>query len=122
MLEKNMKDIIVFSVLLLLTYTVMQGVDLIQTSLFVRVRNKLWGKLYDKVYQKLSRLPLTYYFEKDSAEIIGTIESDINSVSSVADEMTAFFSSSNPADCRGNGGTVYAELEACVFGCVFDSG
>ena len=31
MLEKNMKDIIVFSVLLLLTYTVMQGVDLIQT-------------------------------------------------------------------------------------------
>ena len=30
------------------------------------------------------------YFEKDSAEIIGTIESDINSVSSVADEMTAF--------------------------------
>ena len=90
MLEKNMKDIIVFSVLLLLTYTVMQGVDLIQTSLFVRVRNKLWGKLYDKVYQKLSRLPLTYYFEKDSAEIIGTIESDINSVSSVADEMTAF--------------------------------
>lgn len=25
-------------------------------------------------------------------------------------------------DCRGNGGTVYAELEACVFGCVFDSG
>lgn len=90
MLEKNMKDIIVFSVLLLLTYTVMQGVDLVQTSLFVRVRNKLWGKLYDKVYQKLSRLPLTYYFEKDSAEIIGTIESDINSVSSVADEMTAF--------------------------------
>lgn len=90
MLKKNMKDIIVFSVLLLLTYTVMQGVGLIQTSLFVRVRNKLWGKLYDKVYQKLSRLPLTYYAEKDSAEIIGTIESDITSVSSVADEMTAF--------------------------------
>lgn len=90
MLEKNMKEIIVFSILLLLTYTVTQGVGLIQTSLFVRVRNKLWGKLYDKVYQKLSRLPLTYYSEKESAEIIGTIESDITSVSSVADEMTAF--------------------------------
>ena len=90
MLEKNMKEIIVFSILLLLTYTVTQGVGLIQTSLFVRVRNKLRGKLYDKVYQKLSRLPLTYYSEKESAEIIGTIESDITSVSSVADEMTAF--------------------------------
>lgn len=90
MLKKSMKDIILFSVLLLFVSIMTQGLEMIQTSLFIKVHNKLWEKLYDKVYQKLSRLPLTYYAEKDSAEIINTIESDITSVSSVADEMTAF--------------------------------
>lgn len=81
MMEGNMKDIIFFSSLLMFTSMMIEGLGIIRTSLFVKVHNELWEKMYNMVYQKLSKLPLMYYAEKDSAEIINTIGSDISSVS-----------------------------------------
>lgn len=90
MMQKDMECIVVFSGLLFLMAIVTQLIALAQTRLFVGVHNGLNLSLYKKAYQKIERLPVSYYDEKGSAEIVNTLSADIGNVASVADQITSF--------------------------------
>ncbi len=94
MMEKNMKCIIVYSSIMLFTTMISQIIEVIQARLFSDVHNGLTLSLYKKVYKKLENLPMGYYDEKGSAEIVNTVSADISNVAAVFDKITTFSISS----------------------------
>lgn len=93
-LQKNMKYILLFSVILIIISLTQQELNIIQTKLFSNVHNQFTHSLYKKTYWKINRMKIQYFAERGSAEIINTIGMDIDNVSSVVDQITQFSISS----------------------------
>ena len=93
-LQKNMKYILLFSVILIIISLTQQELNIIQTKLFSNVHNQFTNSLYKKTYWKINRMKIQYFAERGSAEIINTIGMDIDNVSSVVDQITQFSISS----------------------------
>lgn len=94
MIAKDMRCILVFSWGLIGISVIYQIMEMIQTKLFSDIHNELTFSLYQKAYWKMERLKIDYFDEKGSTEIANTINSDINNVASVADQITTFSISS----------------------------
>lgn len=65
------------------------GINIIKTSNFIKIHNYLFKSLNEKMFNKLYRLPITFFKEKNSAEIINTLKTDINNISSISNEIAA---------------------------------
>lgn len=94
MLQKKMKYIFLFSVILIIISLTQQELNIIQTRLFANVHNQFMHSLYKKTYWKINRMKIQYFDDRGSAEIINTISMDIDNVSSVVDQITQFSISS----------------------------
>lgn len=71
-LQKNMKYILLFSVILIIISLTQQELNIIQTKLFSNVHNQFTHSLYKKTYWKINRMKIQYFAERGSAEIINT--------------------------------------------------
>lgn len=75
-LQKNMKYILLFSVILIIISLTQQELNIIQTKLFSNVHNQFTHSLYKKTYWKINRMKIQYFAERGSAEIINTTNCD----------------------------------------------
>lgn len=101
-LQKNMKYILLFSVILIIISLTQQELNIIQTKLFSNVHNQFTHSLYKKTYWKINRMKIQYFAERGSAEIINTIGMDIDNVSSVVDQITQFSIINSPNNRRSS--------------------
>lgn len=90
MVNKDMGVIIRASLLLLALVTAGQGVELVQTKLFLRLRNQTQYQLFEEVFRRLLRLRPSYFEEHNATEIMNTLNSDVMNVSGVADRSVMF--------------------------------
>lgn len=68
-LQKNMKYILLFSVILIIISLTQQELNIIQTKLFSNVHNQFTHSLYKKTYWKINRMKIQYFAERGSAVI-----------------------------------------------------
>ncbi len=61
-------------------------VDLFQAYLFASLYNKVSLSLYTDAFDKLFKLPSTYFYKKNSSEVINSLEVDIEMVSALTSE------------------------------------
>lgn len=94
MLAKDMRAILVFSMLLLVGNLFYQILDTFQTKMFSNVHNGIYFDLQKKAYKKISKIKMDYYYENGSAEIFFMINNDIETISSIANQMTTLSISS----------------------------
>ncbi|MFZ2244549.1 MAG: ABC transporter transmembrane domain-containing protein, partial [Blautia wexlerae] len=66
-LQKNMKYILLFSVILIIISLTQQELNIIQTKLFSNVHNQFTHSLYKKTYWKINRMKIQYFAERGSA-------------------------------------------------------
>lgn len=87
MINKNFQCILFYSCILLLSYIVAQAFNFFQTKIFIKIHKKVAHTLYQNTFEKLCHLPIEYFYDKNSAEIVNTIFTDIDGVSSVSDRF-----------------------------------
>lgn len=75
--QKDLNVIIYFALFFLLLCSLVYVFDLLQNRIFVGIHNKLADTMYNKAFSKLLRLPISYYGDSNSNEIIHKLSTDI---------------------------------------------
>jgi ABC-type bacteriocin/lantibiotic exporter with double-glycine peptidase domain len=94
MVNKNIHYIFIFTGLLFLSYVILYIINLVQTKRFITLHKKISNTLFRRSFLKLYKLPLSYYYSRNSAEITNTIFTDVDTLSSVLDKTLSFSMSS----------------------------
>lgn len=87
-LRLNVKILVISTGILLGTSLLSQLLDFLQANLFVRVYNETYSRLFQASYRKMLRLKLQYFEEHSQTEIINTMQTDVTSLASVANNTT----------------------------------
>jgi ABC-type multidrug transport system fused ATPase/permease subunit len=90
MINKDFSLIVLFSIALLVAFSVNQCFNLFQTKIFLKIHNEFSLSLYKQVFEKLLRLPLSYYHDKTSTEIVSCVSVDVNQVAAITDQSILF--------------------------------
>mgnify|MGYP002427190782 CR=1 FL=1 len=90
MIKKDLNRIVIFSIILFCLSLIQLSLSLLQTHIFSDIHNDFTHSLYEQSYWKLSRLKQSYYEEEDGAGITNVLNTDINNIASVADQITTF--------------------------------
>lgn len=88
-------SILIWSVLALLGLALFeQGMEIMLTRVFAEVHNKTYSNIYSKVFSKLFKLRMDYYADKEQAQLINHIQTDVSNVASITDRQVAMIASS----------------------------
>ncbi len=85
MIEKNMKNIILFSLFFLITAITEECVILCQKKVIWDLQNKFISILWKKVLDQLLELDLSYFSQNNATEILNSMSTDINNISVIFD-------------------------------------
>jgi ATP-binding cassette subfamily B protein len=77
----NMKDIADIAVVLVIIYTVMFITDYVQQFLTAILTKKISVKLRSDIAKKINKLPLRFYDQNDTGDIMGRITNDVDAMS-----------------------------------------
>lgn len=88
MLGKNIQVLVRSVVVLAALVLINQGIDLLQTRLFVNVHNSSYYTVFHQAFEKLLHLKKSYFEDKNNAEILSFLQMDVSQVSSVTDRYT----------------------------------
>ncbi|MCB7522592.1 ABC transporter ATP-binding protein/permease [[Clostridium] hylemonae] len=91
MATRNFSKIIWFALLLLVISGLEEIFMLIQSRLFVELQNNIQLSLYGDSFRKLLHLKSDYFIDKNSAEIVNQITSDVSTMSTIADRAVLYF-------------------------------
>lgn len=80
MLQLNFRVILLYGGALILLIIVIQALEILQSWLLLRVRNDVLHKLHNQAFEKITHLEINYFTEKNSAEIINQLNTDIENV------------------------------------------
>lgn len=87
MSQKNLQ-VIIWSVLILLgLILVNQLLEVLQAKLFIDIHNESEFLLSHNVFNKLLHLKIEYFSDKNNSEIINSIQTDVENVSSITDRF-----------------------------------
>ena len=65
------------------------GMGVLRSYEFVKIHNQMFGRLNEKAFAKLYRIPISMYKEKNGMQILQALQTDIQSLSSIFDEIAA---------------------------------
>lgn len=85
MVQKDIKIITEFSLLLLLLLSAEQIISLIQAHLCITLKNRFQKALFSDAFSKLLHLKMDYFENKNSTEVIDKLSTDIRAISILAD-------------------------------------
>lgn len=88
MLGKNIQVLVRSVVVLTGLVLINQGIDLLQTRLFVGVHNSSCYTIFHQAFEKLLHLKKSYFEDKNNAEILSFLQMDVSQVASVTDRYT----------------------------------
>jgi len=91
MATRNFSKIIWFAMLLLVISGLEEIFMLIQSRLFVELQNNIQLSLNRDSFRKLLHLKPDYFIDKNSAEIVNQITSDVSTMSTIADRAVLYF-------------------------------
>ena len=90
MVDKDFEIIVLYSLFLLFAFAINQCFSLFQTRIYVKIHNEFSLSLFSRAFIKLLKLPLSYYHEKNSAEIVSTTNIDVDQVAAITDQSLLF--------------------------------
>lgn len=88
MLGKNLPALFRAVALLAALVLVNQGVELAQSRLFINIHNQSYYTIFHQVFHKLLHLKKAYFEDKNNAEILSYLQTDVSQVSSITDRYT----------------------------------
>lgn len=120
LLSKKIKIVIVFSCIYFLLSCIEEFTEVYQTKTFVRIQNKLKYGLYERSFIKLTKLKQSYFSDKNSADIINILTTDVNIIGIIADKSILFLFTYSLRIISGLLGLFYIDwhLALLVLGCV----
>ena len=65
-----------------------QGVEMVQTRLFVNVHNKAFFGIFHQTFRKLLGMKKSYFEDKNNAGILSCLQMDVSQVASITDRYT----------------------------------
>lgn len=83
--EKNLDLLIRFSLILLALLFLEKITILVQSYLCIALKNEFQASLFQRTFNKMLRLRLDYFEDKNSTELYNTLSIDVNSISILAD-------------------------------------
>lgn len=86
MIEQNLYIIIKYSFILLIFVLLGELISVASAHIFADIHNKLHLDLSTRSFNKLLRLKLSYYTDKNSAEILDNMKIDVSNVASITDQ------------------------------------
>lgn len=86
MLEQNLYIIIKYSFILLIFVLLGELISVASAHIFAEIHNKLHLDLSTRSFNKLLHLKLSYYTDKNSAEILDNMKIDVSNVASITDQ------------------------------------
>lgn len=89
MISKDLECIFIFSILLFITFLILRIIGVLQIKVFSDIHNTMTFTLYKDSFVKLMHLPIDYFYNKSSAEIVSNISTDINGISSIMDRVAS---------------------------------
>jgi ABC-type multidrug transport system fused ATPase/permease subunit len=103
---KDFGAVVFFSAALLASAFAWQGLDVLQTNLFVKVHNEFSLRLYVQAFEKLFKMPISYFQNRNPAEIVGRVTMDVDAAASVTDQSVMYSASSIFSVASGLAGLV----------------
>ena len=89
-LLKVILTVLLYSVILfLLAKVIGAGSGVLRSYGFMKIHNKMFALLNEKMFQKLYRCPMSFYKDKNGMEIINALQTDIQYLSAIFDEIAA---------------------------------
>lgn len=86
MVNGNLHVIVKAVILLLVLVFTEQLIELFLSKIFVQVSNETHAALYTAAFKKIMRLKMSYYVDRNHAEIINSVQSDVSNVSTITDQ------------------------------------
>lgn len=86
MVEKNLNIIVRFVIILLLLIVTSQSIEVLQSFCFIKMYNTFYFDLMSKGFYKIVNLKIAYFTDKNSAQIIDNIKTDVSKVASIVDQ------------------------------------
>lgn len=87
-IKRHLLHIYILISLLFFSEGVKQGFEIIKVKYMIHVYNGLFVDLNTKVLQKTAVLPMQYFARKNGAEIVSTVNTDIQAVTSLIHIIT----------------------------------
>lgn len=81
LIKKNLQVVAFFSSVLLGIGLITGLLRLIQTVIYTKLYNKLSAYMYEIVFEKLLKLPISFFEKRSSTEMVNSISADIDRIS-----------------------------------------
>lgn len=88
MMQKNYSVILGSVAVLAVLILVNQGRELLQIKIFTEINNAVSFDIFSSAFQKLLHLKKSYFSDKNTAEILNLLQTDISQVASITDQYT----------------------------------
>lgn len=88
MIQKNYSVILGSVAVLAVLILVNQGRELLQIKIFTEINNAVSFDIFSSAFQKLLHLKKSYFSDKNTAEILSFLQTDISQVASITDQYT----------------------------------
>ena len=88
-INREFKYLFVMVLFLFIVKITGEGISILQTYNFAKLHNIISVKLSGQMFEKLYHLPLAYFKERNTTEIVNALKLDINTIASVCDEVSA---------------------------------
>lgn len=88
MMKSDLKVLIQAASTLAVTVLLSQAVELVQAKLFAVIHNQTFFTIFKQTFQKLLHLEKAYFEDKNNAEILSFLQTDVAQISSVTDRYT----------------------------------
>lgn len=85
LMKQQYQVILRFSVLLVVLVLIEEGIQILQTKLFTDLQNDIVMNLYTRVFKRLLYARMSYFSRNNTAEIINSVSTDINSIGMLVD-------------------------------------
>lgn len=88
MMQKNFVVILSSVAILVILIVINQGRELLQIKIFTEIHNDVSFDIFSSAFQKLLHLKKNYFSDKNTAEILNFLQTDISQVASITDQYT----------------------------------
>lgn len=88
MMQKNFAVILSSVTVLVILIVINQGRELLQIKILTEIHNDVSFDIFSSAFQKLLHLKINYFSDKNTAEILNFLQTDISQVASITDQYT----------------------------------
>ncbi len=120
MLQGNYSAILIFSILLIGMIFGVQGLEIVQNQQLLKIKNDVMHRLYVEAFEKMLRLKIGYFAEKNSAEIINQLNTDISCAGILLDKGVIYMFNYVLRIVSGFVGLFYlnGQMALCIIACI----